>query len=32
VVGGWSWNNLSTSERRSAFTSKLQHLRQEYLG
>jgi hypothetical protein len=32
VVGSWSWNNLSTSERRSAFTSKLQHLRQEYLG
>jgi hypothetical protein len=32
VVGSWSWNNLSTSERRSAFTSKLQHLRQEHLG
>lgn len=32
VVGSWSWNNLSTSEKRSAFTSKLQHLRQEYLG
>jgi hypothetical protein len=32
VVGTWSWNNLSTSERRSSFTGKLQHLRKEYLG
>ncbi len=32
VVGTWSWNNLSTSERRSAFTGRLQHLRKEYLG
>jgi hypothetical protein len=32
VVGTWSWNNLSTSERRASFTGKLQHLRKEYLG
>jgi hypothetical protein len=32
VVGQWSWQNLTTSEKRSAVVSKLQHLRQEYLG
>jgi hypothetical protein len=32
VVGQWSWHNLTTSEKRSAVVSKLQGLRQEYLG
>jgi hypothetical protein len=32
VVGQWSWANLTTGEKRSAVMSKLQHLRQEYLG
>ncbi|APD48314.1 CAAD domain-containing protein [Synechococcus sp. CS-602] len=32
VVGQWSWHNLTTSEKRSAVISKLQTLRQEYLG
>ena len=31
-VGQWSWANLTTGEKRSAVMSKLQHLRQEYLG
>ena len=32
VVGQWSWQNLTTSEKRGAVVSKLQNLRQEYLG
>jgi hypothetical protein len=32
VVGRWSWQNLSTSDKRSAMATKLQALRQEYLG
>ena len=32
IVGQWSWHNLTTSEKRSAVVSKLQGLRQEYLG
>jgi hypothetical protein len=32
VVGQWSWKNLTTGEKRSAVVSRLQHLRQEYLG
>ena len=32
VVGTWSWENLTTSEKRSAVVAKLQNLRREYLG
>ncbi len=32
VVGQWSWQNLTTSEKRSAVVSKVQNLRKEYLG
>jgi hypothetical protein len=32
VVGRWSWDNLTTGEKRSAVVARLQHLRQEYLG
>ncbi len=32
VVGQWSWNNLTTSEKRNAVVANLQKLRQEYLG
>lgn len=32
VVGRWSWDNLTTGDKRSAVVSRLQHLRQEYLG
>jgi hypothetical protein len=32
VVGTWSWDNLTTSEKRSAVVAKLQNLRKEYLG
>ena len=32
VVGQWSWQNLTTSEKRSAVVSKVQGLRKEYLG
>jgi hypothetical protein len=32
VVGQWSWQNLTTSEKRSAVIAKVQTLRQEYLG
>lgn len=32
VVGQWSWANLSTAEKRSAVITKLQNLKQEYLG
>jgi hypothetical protein len=31
VVGNWSWNNLTTGEKRSAVMAKLQTLRKEYL-
>ena len=32
VVGQWSWQNLTTSEKRSAVVNKVQNLRKEYLG
>ncbi len=32
VVGTWSWQNLTTSDKRQAVVTKLQTLRQEYLG
>ena len=32
VVGQWSWQNLTTSEKRSAVVAKVQNLRKEYLG
>jgi hypothetical protein len=32
VVGQWSWKNLTTSEKRSAVVTRLQTLRNEYLG
>ena len=32
IVGQWSWNNLSTSEKRTAVLSRMQTLRKEYLG
>jgi hypothetical protein len=32
VVGQWSWKNLTTGEKRSAVVTRLQQLRQEYLG
>ena len=32
VVGTWSWHNLTTSDKRQAVVTKLQSLRQEYLG
>ncbi|MAS27902.1 MULTISPECIES: CAAD domain-containing protein [unclassified Synechococcus] len=32
VVGQWSWNNLTTSDKRSALVNRVQTLRQEYLG
>jgi hypothetical protein len=32
VVGQWSWQNLTTSEKRSGVIAKLQSLRKEYLG
>jgi hypothetical protein len=32
VVGTWSWENLTTSEKRSAVVDRLQNLRKEYLG
>ena len=32
VVGQWSWHNLTTSDKRQAVVTKLQTLRQEYLG
>ncbi len=31
VVGSWSWNNLTTGEKRSAVMAKVQSLRKEYL-
>ena len=32
VVGNWSWQNLSTREKRDAVVSRMQSLRQDYLG
>jgi hypothetical protein len=32
VVGQWSWNNLTTSDKRNAVVENLQNLRKEYLG
>jgi len=32
VVGQWSWQNLTTSEKRGAVVAKVQNLRKEYLG
>ncbi len=32
VVGQWSWQNLTTSEKRGAVVDKVQNLRKEYLG
>ncbi len=32
VVGQWSWQNLTTSDKRAAVVSRIQNLRQEYLG
>ncbi|MFN7677042.1 MAG: CAAD domain-containing protein [Cyanobacteriota bacterium] len=32
VVGTWSWNNLTTSEKRSELMAKVDHLKKEYLG
>lgn len=32
VVGQWSWNNLTTSEKRNAVITRIQTLRNEYLG
>jgi hypothetical protein len=32
VVGTWAWDNLTTSEKRSAVMAKIDHLKKEYLG
>ncbi|MED5264302.1 MAG: CAAD domain-containing protein [Cyanobacteriota bacterium] len=32
MVGQWSWQNLTTSEKRSALSERVQSLRKEYLG
>ena len=32
VVGKWSWDNLTTSEKRNEVIQRLQNLRQEYFG
>ena len=32
VLGQWSWQNLSTSEKRTAVFERIQNLRKEYLG
>ncbi len=32
VVGQWSWKNLTTSEKRHTLVTRIQSLRQEYLG
>jgi hypothetical protein len=32
VVGKWSWDNLTTSEKRNAVLDRLQTVRREYLG
>ena len=31
VVGQWSWQNLTTSEKRSAVAEKVQNIRKEYI-
>ena len=31
MVGQWSWQNLTTSEKRSALSERIQNLRKEYL-
>ena len=32
VLGQWSWQNLSTSEKRNSVFERVQNLRKEYLG
>ncbi|MEC9028840.1 MAG: CAAD domain-containing protein [Cyanobacteriota bacterium] len=32
MVGQWSWQNLTTSEKRSALSERVQNLRKDYLG
>ena len=32
VVGQWSWQNLTTSDKRNAVIERVQNLRKEYLG
>lgn len=32
VVGQWSWQNLTTGEKRAAVVARLQQLRHDYLG
>ncbi|KZR74160.1 CAAD domain-containing protein [Prochlorococcus marinus] len=32
MVGQWSWQNLTTSEKRAALSERVQTLRKEYLG
>ena len=32
VLGQWSWQNLTTSEKRNAVFERIQNLRKEYLG
>lgn len=32
VVGTWSWDNLTTSDKRNAVVERLQGVRKEYLG
>ena len=32
VVGQWSWENLTTSEKRTALMNRVQTMRSEYLG
>ncbi len=32
MVGQWSWQNLTTSEKRAALSERVQNLRKEYLG
>ena len=32
VLGQWSWQNLTTSEKRTAVFDKVQNLKKEYLG
>ena len=32
MVGQWSWQKLTTSEKRSALSERVQNLRKEYLG
>jgi hypothetical protein len=32
IVGKWSWDNLTTSEKRAAVMDKVQSIKKEYLG